>query len=87
MYLSNCEKISTAQKWNKSEWASILIAAGNGTKAVRGINKLNRNDINMFENLKTAILEEYALVPEVNRNNFTTAREEWETTRLNSLPI
>ena len=70
MYLNNFEKIDTAQKWDKSEWASILIAACKGTKAMRAIYRLNSTDIQVFENLKKAILEEYVLVPEVYRSKF-----------------
>ena len=58
------------KKLDISEWASILIATCSGTKAMRAIKRLNSTDIHVFENLKKAILEEYALVPEVYRSKF-----------------
>ena len=69
-YLVNFEKLATANAWPKRHWANILIPVLKGNKAIRAFNRLDANTINNYDELKTAVLEEYSLVPEVYRAHF-----------------
>ncbi len=69
-YLVNFEKLAIANAWPRRHWANILIPVLKGNKALRAFNRLDANSINNYDDLKTAVLEEYSLVPEVYRAHF-----------------
>ena len=68
--LVNFEKLASANAWLRQHWANILIPVLKGNKAIRAFNRLDANNINNYDELKTAVLEEYSLLPEVCRAHF-----------------
>ena len=69
MYLSNLEKTAEASAWPKEKWAVILQPKLSG-KALKAYDKLSVNDLNDYEIVKEAILDELELVAEVYRVRF-----------------
>ena len=69
MYLSNFEKTAEASAWPKEKWAVILQPKLSG-KALKAYDKLSVNDLNDYEIVKEAILDELELVAEVYRVRF-----------------
>jgi hypothetical protein len=72
LYLSNFEKIATAQNWPVEHWSAVLTPLLKGGKVLRAMNRLQPNEISDYDTLKGAVLDEFELVPEAYRSRFRT---------------
>lgn len=77
VFLKSFEKLVTLHKFPKSEWAVRLVPLLSG-KALEAYSRLNDDECNVYEKIKTGILTRYELTAEAYREKFRSSRQSHE---------
>lgn len=77
VFLKSFEKLVTLHKFPKSEWAVRLVPLLSG-KALEAYSRLNDDECNNYEKIKTGILTRYELTAEAYREKFRSSRQSHE---------
>ena len=78
-FLLTFERIATLNSWPKDKYTAILQALLTG-KALKVFSELTTEQCKNYETLKAALLLSYAVVPEVHRKRFRSARKQFTET-------
>jgi len=74
-YLNRFEQFATSQRWDPSTWALCLSALLSG-RALNVYSMMSKDDVNDYEQLKTALLKRYQFTADGFCKRFRTSKPE-----------